>query len=109
MRLEGEQVERHCRPAGIAAKAAPKDERPENLRHGVVDGSGLENAEEEVIPESLDLHVLPPEHAQIDQQVQPDKPLHGVARPLLPLRIQRHARGQPSADIEEIKEIKGVF
>ncbi len=58
-RLKGQKVEHHGRPAGVTAPAAPEKERPEKLRHRIVDDRRLKYAQEKIIPKTLDLHVFP--------------------------------------------------
>ena len=65
--LMGQKIQHHRRPAGVATPAAPKQQRVEYFRHRVVDGRRLKNAEKQVVPEALDLHILTRDHAEIWQ------------------------------------------
>ena len=82
--LVGQEVQHHGRPAGIAAPVAPEQQRPEDLRHRVVDGRRLKYAEEQIVPEPLDLHILVGDHAKVQQHIAAHRQLHEMAGILLP-------------------------
>jgi len=67
--LVRQQVENHGRPAGIAAPAATEEQRPENLGDSIVQHASTHHAREEIIPEALNLHILPADEAEKDEHV----------------------------------------
>ena len=106
--LVGQKVQHHGRPAGIAAPAAPEQQRPEDLRHRVVDGRRLKYAEEQVVPEALDLHILVGDHAEVQQHIAAHRQLYEVAGIAFPGGKQRRPQSEADSDIAEIQQIEQI-
>ena len=107
-RFEWQQVEHHGCPAGIAAPAAPENKRAEELGDGIVYDRCLKNAQEEIVPEALYLHILPADEAQVHEHIQADGKLHDVTGVPPPRRVQGEAQGESCADIAEVEEVKDL-
>ena len=107
--LVGQEIQHHRRPAGVAAPSAPKEQRAENFRYRIVDGRCLKGAEEEVVPEALDLHILAGDHTEVQQHIAPDRQLHEASGIALPGGEERRPQRDTAADIAEIQQIKEVI
>ena len=107
--LVGQKIQHHGRPARVAAPAAPEQQRAEDLRHGVVDGRRLKGAEEQVVPEALNLHILAGDHTEVQQHIAPDRQLHEASGIALPGGEERRPQRETTADIAEIQQIKEVI
>ena len=106
--LVRKEVEHHGRPAGVPAPAAAEEQRAEDLRHGIVDGRGLEGAGEQVVPEALDLHVLARDQAEVHEHVEPHEELRDPACVSVPLYEKADAEGDRRADVGEVEEVEEV-
>ena len=106
--LVGQEVQHHGRPAGIAAPAAPEQQRPEDLRHGVVNGRRLKYAEEQVIPEPLDLHILVGDHAEVQQHIAAHRQLYEMAGVAFPGGKQRRPQSEAGSDVAEIQQVEQI-
>lgn len=53
-----QQIQDHCRPTSIAAPSSAKQQRSEYFCHRIVDGSRFKYAKKQIIPKSLNLHIL---------------------------------------------------
>ena len=106
--LVGQKVQHHGRPAGVAAPAAPEQQRAKDLRHRVVDGRRLKNAEKQIVPEALDLHILAGDDAEIQQHVAPDRQLHKM--PCIAFSGSEQCRPQceAAAYVAEVQQIKQI-
>ena len=107
--LVGQEIQHHRRPAGVAAPSAPKEQRAKNFRYRIVDGRCLKGAEEEVVPEALDLHILAGDHTEVQQHIAPDRQLHEASGIALPGGEERRPQRDTAADIAEIQQIKEVI
>ena len=67
-----EKVEHHRRPAGVSAPASSEEQRPEDLRYGIVYGRGFKDSGEKIIPEAFDLHVFMTDQAEVNEHIQAD-------------------------------------
>ena len=73
-----------------------------------MDRRALEHAEEQVVPEALDLHVLALHKPQVDEHVQADRE-HDEAACVLPAaREEDEAHPQAGADVGEVEEVERV-
>lgn len=106
--LEGQKIEDHGRPAGVAAPAAAEDKRTEDFGHGVMDGRGLKNTGEKVVKKAFQLHVFPGYQPQIYEHVQADHQLHHAAGMGTAAGVQHQAGEQREAYVAEIEEVKYV-
>ena len=106
--LVRQEIQHHGRPAGISAPSASENQRPEYLCYGIMDGCRLKYTCEEIVPESLDLHVFVTNQAEIDQHVQTDKQLNDA--PGMPVFFdeQEDAQRNGHADIAEIEQIEQI-
>lgn len=86
----------------------PKHQRAEYFGHSVVYDRRLKNAQEEIVPEALYLHVLPAYEAEVHEHVQAHRKLHRVSRVFPLCRVERQPYGYGRADICEVQEIKQV-
>ena len=93
---------------GIAAPASAKQQWTEDFRHSVVDRRSLKNADEQIVPKTFDLHILPANQAKVDQHIQTDQKLHNATGVPVLFYKQKHAQRNGAADIAEIKKIEGV-
>jgi len=104
----GEEIQDHGSPAGISAPASAEQQRAEDLRNGVMNGRRLKHPGEQIVPESLDLHVLVADEPQIYQHVEADKELHYAPRMLVFPDEQESAQRNGRPDIAEIEQIKDI-
>ena len=106
--LVGQKVQRHGRPAGVAAPAAPEQQRAEDLCHGVVDGRRLEGAEKQIVPEPLDLHIFAGDDAEVQQHIAANCQLRKMAGIAFPGDKERCSQCQTAADVTEIQQVEQV-
>ena len=78
-RLERQQIKDHGCPAGIAAPAPSEDEWAKDFGHGIVNGGGFKNTQEQIIPEAFNLHVLMLKKAEIAQHIKSNGKLNDMA------------------------------
>ncbi len=62
--------------------SASENQRSENLCYGIVDCRSFKNTSEEIIPKTLNLHILITDKPQIDEHIETDKKLYNT-----PLRV----------------------
>ena len=74
--LEGQKIEDHGRPAGVAAPAAAEDKRTEDFGHGIMNDHGLKNTGEKVVKKPSSCMFSPDISPQIYEHVQADHQLH---------------------------------
>ena len=103
-----QKIQHHGRPAGVAAPAAPEQKRAEDLRNGVVDGCRFKNAEKQIVPEALDLHILVGDHAKVQQHIAAYRQLHEMPGVAFPGSKERRPQGEAAAYVTEIQQIKQV-
>ena len=101
--LVGKKVQHHRRPTGVAAPAAPKEQRPEDLCYRIVDGRRFKNAEEQIIPEALDLHILAGDDAEIQQHIAAHRQLHEMPGILFPGGKERRSQRKTATNVAEIQ------
>jgi len=106
--LVGQEVQHHGRPAGIAAPAAPEQQRAEDLRHRVVNGRCLKYAEEQTVPEPLDLHILVGDDAEVQQHIAAHRQLHEMAGVAFPGGKQCRPQSEAGSDVAEIQQVEQI-
>ena len=106
--LVGEEVEHHGGPARVAAPTAAEEQGPKDLRDGVVDRGRLEDAGEEVVPKTLDLHVFLADKAQVNEHVEAHEQLGDAASVLVAANEERGAERDRRADVGEVEEVEEV-
>ena len=106
--LVGQKIQHHRRPAGVAAPAAPEQQRAEYLCYGIVDGRRFKNAEKQIVPEALDLHILAGDHAEIQQHIAAHRQLHEVTGISLPGGEEHRPRCEAAAYVAEIQQVEQV-
>ena len=74
----GQKIQHHSCPAGISAPSASKYQRSEYFGYGIMYCCSLKHACEQIIPESLDLHIFVTYQPKIDKHVQTDKKLNNA-------------------------------
>ena len=104
----GQQVKHHGRPAGVAAPAAPEEERAGDFRHSVMDGGRLKNAQKEIVPEALDLHIFSTDQSQIDQHVAAHQQLGHQTGVPESADIQGDGQRQTAPNVGKVEQVKGV-
>lgn len=103
-----QKIQDHRGPAGVAAPATAKQQRPKDLGDGIMDRGGLKHAGEQIVPEPFDLHVLLANQAEINQHVQADQKLHDPAGMLVVEQKKKKAQRDRGADIAEIQKIEQI-
>ena len=98
--LVGQKIQHHRRPAGVAAPAAPEQQRAEYLCYGIVDGRRFKNAEKQIVPEPFKLHILAGDHAEIQQHIAAHRQLHEVTGISLPGGEEHRPRCEAAAYLE---------
>jgi hypothetical protein len=68
----------------------------------------LEDAREQVIPETLDLHIFPTDQAKIDQHIQTDEQLYDAPGVRIIPDKEKHPQRHGTPDIAEVKKVKNV-
>ena len=106
--LVGQKIQHHRRPAGVAAPAAPEQQRAEYLCYGIVDGRRFKNAEEQIVPKALDLHIFTGDHAEIQQHIAAHRQLHEVTGISLPGGEEHRPRCEAAAYVAEIQQVEQV-
>ena len=106
--LVGQKIQHHRCPAGIASPAASKKQRTEDLRHGVVDGRRFKGTEEQIVPETLDLHILAGDNAKVEQYIAAYRQLHEMAGIALSGGKQRRPQPEAGSDVAEIQQVEQV-
>ena len=104
--LVGQKVQHHRRPTGVAAPAAPKQQRSQNLCNCVVDGRRLKNTEKQVVPEAFDLHILVGDHAEVQQHITAHRQLDEMAGIAFLSGKERRPQRKASSDVAEIQQIE---
>lgn len=103
-----QKIQHHRRPAGVPAPAAPEDQRPENLRHSVMDRRRLKNAGKQVVPKALDLHILIADQSEIYQHIQAHKKLYDPPSVLVAPQKQEDPKSQRTTYVTEIQQIEKI-
>ena len=106
--LIGQKIQHHGCPAGIAAPSPSEDKRSEDLCDSVMDGRRFKYARKKIVPEALDLHVLPAEQAEIDQHVQTYQQLDDTSGISVFQIEQKNSKRYRRSYICKIKQIKQV-
>ena len=104
----GQEIQDHRRPARIAAPSAPEDQRSEDLGYGVMNRRRLEDAREQVIPETLDLHIFLADQTKIDQHIKTDEQLYDAPRVRIILDKEKHPQRHGTSDITEVEKVKDI-
>lgn len=86
----GQKIQHHSCPAGISAPSASKYQRSEYFGYGIMYCCSLKHACEQIIPESLDLHIFVTYQPKIDKHVQTDKKLNNASCVLIFLIYKKH-------------------
>ena len=104
--LEGKEVKDHGGPTGIAAPAATEEQWPEDFGDEIMEYACAHHAREQVIPKTLDLHVLPAYQSEEDKHIGSYAKLDEFSG-MLPSRLwQSESNTDDSADITEVNQIE---
>ena len=103
-----QQIQNHGCPAGIAAPAPAKKEGAENFCDGIVNGGRFKNAHEQIIPESLNLHIFIGEKTEVNKHIQPDTELDDKAGMFELSNVEAETETEKTSDICKIEQIENI-
>ena len=103
-----QQVENHCRPAGISAPSSAKQQRAEYLGNGIVERTCSPDTTKQIIPQSLNLHILSANQSEEHKHICTYAKL-GELPGVLPTRSEQDAsKADAEADIREVQQEKQI-
>ena len=103
-----QKVKQHRSPARISAPASSEHQRPEYFRNSVMDRSSFKHSGKEIVPEALDLHILPAYKSKVDQHICTDEKLRESSRVPVLFCKQKQRHCQHRADVAEVDKIKQI-
>ena len=103
-----QKIQQHRRPAGVAAPAAPEQQRSKDFCNRIVDRRRLKYAEEQGVPEPFDLHILAGDDAEIQQHIVSHRQLYEMAGISFPGGKERCSYPKADSDVAEIQQIEQV-
>ena len=68
-----------------------------------MNGRRLKNAEKQVVPEALNLHILAGDHAEVQQHIASNRQLHEMPGILFPGSEERRPQCETAAYVAEIQ------
>ena len=103
------EVKHHCCPTRIATPSASENQRSENLCYGIVDCRSFKNTSEEIIPKTLNLHILITDKPQIDEHIETDKKLYNTPCVFIILCKENKPQCDGYSNIAEIEQIENII